>query len=122
MVRRGRSPLPGSPDAYISSVAHDDAATAVVAALELPAGAYNVTDDEPVRRREYVEVMANSLGVPSPRPLPRWITILMGSLAELLSRSERMSNKKLRNAAPQWAPVFRSVRDGLPKALAGRRD
>jgi hypothetical protein len=46
----------------------------------------------------------------------------MGSLAELLSRSERMSNKKLRNAAPQWAPVFRSVRDGLPKALAGRRD
>ena len=58
MACRGWSPPPGRPSAFVSSVSHDDAATAVVASLAVPAGAYNVTDDEPVRRREYVDVIA----------------------------------------------------------------
>ncbi len=33
MLRKGRAPLPGEPGAYISSVSHDDAASAVAAAL-----------------------------------------------------------------------------------------
>jgi len=37
-TRKGWALLPGSPDAYISSLSHDDAATAVAAALTLPAG------------------------------------------------------------------------------------
>src|SRR6185295_11043749 len=40
-VRKGFAPLPERPDAFYSSVSHDDAAAAVVAALGLPAGAYN---------------------------------------------------------------------------------
>src|SRR6266567_2256422 len=51
-VRRGWAPAFGSPDAYISSVSHDDAAAAVLAALAVPPGIYNVCDDRPVRRRE----------------------------------------------------------------------
>ncbi len=81
-VRKGRSPLPGSEDAYISSVSHDNAAAAVVAALDAPAGVYNVTDDEPVTHREYVGAIACALGVPAPAPLPRWMALLMGSLGE----------------------------------------
>ena len=57
-VRKGFAPLPGRPDAFYSSVSHDDAATAVVAALGLPAGAYNVADDEPLRRRDMANVIA----------------------------------------------------------------
>jgi len=49
---RGWVPLPGSPDAFFPSVSHDDAASAVIAALAAPAGVYNVADDEPLRRRE----------------------------------------------------------------------
>src|SRR5215813_8430960 len=60
-VRRGWAPLPGAPDAYISSVSHDDAAAAVVAALRAPAGAYNVVDDQPLRRRDCFAALAENL-------------------------------------------------------------
>jgi len=118
MVRRGWSPLPGSPEGYVSSIAHDDAAMAVVAALGVPAGAYNVTDDEPVRRRDYVGSLAAALGVAPPRFLPAWTARLMGSAGALLSRSERMSNRKLRTAAPGWRPKYHSVREGWSAIVA----
>ena len=117
-VRKGRAFLPGSPDAYVSSVTHDDAATAAAAALTLPAGAYNVVDDEPVTRREYFESLAEALGVPPPKPLPWWTKWLLGSLGPLLSRSLRISNRKLK-AASTWTPSYRSVREGWPSVVAG---
>ncbi|MBV9879224.1 MAG: NAD(P)-dependent oxidoreductase [Gemmatirosa sp.] len=118
MVRRGWSPMPGRPEAFVSSVSHDDAAAAVVASLDLATGTYNVCDDEPVRRGEWAASLAAALGVPAPRPLPRWLTRLGGSSAELLSRSQRMSNRRLR-AATAWAPRWPSVRDGWASALGG---
>jgi len=119
MVRKGWSPLPGEPDAYIASVSHDDAAAAVVAALDVPAGIYNVSDDEPVTRREFNDVFASAVGVRSPRSLPRLVVKLLGSIGELGSRSIRVSNSRLR--ATGWRPATRSVRDGLPIALKGER-
>lgn len=116
IVQRGWSPLPGPPEAYVSPVSHDDAAAAVIAALDLPAGVYNVTDDEPVRRRDFVDVLAGVLGVSEPRFPPPWVARLGGSLGELLSRSLRISNRKLRDASG-WAPVYPSVREGLPAAV-----
>ena len=115
-VRKGWAPLPGAPGAYWSSVSHEDAATAVVAALGVPGGIYEVCDDRPVTRREFGEVCARALGVPAPRPIPRWLTALGGSMIELASRSLRLSNAKLR-AATGWAPRWRSVREGLPEAV-----
>jgi 2-alkyl-3-oxoalkanoate reductase len=113
LIRKGWSPLPGAPRAYFSSIHHDDAASAVVAALRARAGAYNVSDDEPVTRREYVDILAAAIGAPAPRLLPPWLTRLGGSGAELLSRSVRMSNRKLREETG-WAPAFPSVRQGWP--------
>jgi len=110
MVRRGWAPVFGSPEAYFSSIHHDDAATAVVAALELPAGVYNVTDDRPVPRREFAGAIAVALGVKPPRFLPRWLGKLAGSLGETLSRSQRIANGKLRSAG--WAPRYPSVVEG----------
>jgi nucleoside-diphosphate-sugar epimerase len=118
MVERGWAPLPGSPDAYISSVSHDDAAAAVEAALAVPAGVYNVVDDTPLTHRAFVDSLADALGVAQPRLPPRWATRLFGSLGEMLARSLRISNHKLR-AASGWTPVYPSVRDGWPEALAG---
>ena len=117
-VKIGRAYLPGSPDAYVSSVSHDDAAAAAAAALTLPAGAYNVVDDEPVTRREYFESLAEALGVPPPKPLPWWTKWLLGSLGELLSRSLRISNRKLKSAS-SWTPSYPSVRQGWPNVVAG---
>ena len=115
-VRKGFAPLPGPADAFYSSVSHDDAAAAVVAALALPTGAYNVADDEPLRRREMAALIAAGLGVAPPRPLPGWLVKLTGSLGELMSRSVRISNRKLR-AASGWAPRWPSLREGWPAML-----
>jgi nucleoside-diphosphate-sugar epimerase len=114
-VRKGRAPLPGASGAYWSSVSHEDAATAVVMALGVPGGVYEVCDDEPVTRKEFADVCARAIGAPAPGPIPRWLTRLGGSTLELASRSLRLSNAKLR-AASGWAPRWRSVREGLPEA------
>jgi nucleoside-diphosphate-sugar epimerase len=111
MVRKGWSPLPGPPQAYISSIHVDDAAAAVLAALGLPSGAYNVCDNEPVTHREFTESLAALLKAPRPRFAPAWMTILLGSLGETLARSQRISNRKLR-AASAWTPRYTNIREG----------
>jgi nucleoside-diphosphate-sugar epimerase len=115
-VRRGWSPVPGPGASFLSSVALDDAATAVVAALAAPAGVYNVVEDEPVRRREYADALAAPLGVSPPRLLPAAAAWALGSLGEMLSRSLRISNRKLR-AATGWAPRYPNVHVGWPAVL-----
>ena len=115
-VRQGWSPLLGSPTAYWSSVAHIDAASAAVAALEAPGGLYNVCDDEPLKRSEWVGVVAAALGCPPPRQLPHLFVSLGGKTGELLSRSQRMSNAKLKRATG-WQLRWPSARDGLPVAI-----
>jgi nucleoside-diphosphate-sugar epimerase len=110
-VSKGWAPMPGAANAYISSVSHDDAATAVLAALRAPAGIYNVADDQPPIRREYFDSLAEALGVPPPRLPPAWMAWSFGSMGELLARSQRISNRKFKSATG-WAPKYRSVRDG----------
>lgn len=116
MMRRGWSPLPGDPDAYVSSLSQDDAATAVVAALGVPAGTYNVVEDEPVPRGEWARSLAQAAGIPAPKPLPGWMTKLGGSTMRMLSRSERISNRKLRGAS-EWAPKYARASDAWPDVL-----
>jgi nucleoside-diphosphate-sugar epimerase len=117
MVRKGTNPLPGSPDAYISSVSHDDAASAVIAAVHIPSGTYNVVDDEPITRREWGESLAAALGVKPPSPFPAWMAKIGGATVELLSRSQRISNHKLHEFS-DWEPTARSVRDAWPALVA----
>lgn len=116
LVRKGWSPLPGAASAYWSSISHDDAASAVVAALTLPAGIYNVCDDEPLTRRAYVDAFADAFGIRRPRLFPAWAARFMGSFGELMARSERMSNRRLR--ATGWAPRYPSARDGFRATAA----
>lgn len=116
-ARRGRAPVFGSPDGFVSSVALDDAAAAVVAALAVPAGCYNVTDDRPVTRREFAEALATALGAPAPKFFPAWVAALGGSVGEMLARSQRISNAKLK-AASGWAPRYPSVIGGWHAVVA----
>lgn len=116
-VRKGWAPLPGPPMAFFSSVTNDDAAAAVVAALSLPAGIYNVSDDEPLRRREYVDALALALEVAPPKLPPAWVIALGGSLARLMARSVRISNRRLRDAAG-WRPRYPSALEGWKATVA----
>ncbi|HEY7058387.1 MAG TPA: NAD(P)-dependent oxidoreductase [Vicinamibacterales bacterium] len=120
-IKKGWAPVPGSPQAYISSVSHDDAATAVAAALDMASGVYNVVDDEPVTHEVFVGSLADAIGVPHPK-LPRpWMTRLFGSPGELLARSERISNKKLRTSSG-WTPRYPSVREGWRSVVEGLKE
>jgi nucleoside-diphosphate-sugar epimerase len=118
VVRRGWSPIPGEPTAYWSSISHDDAAAAVVASLGAPAGSYNVCDDEPLTRAEFTGVIAGGIGARPPRPMPAWLTKLGGSTMELLSRSLRMSNAKLKSVV-EWTLEYPSANEGVAAALNG---
>jgi 2-alkyl-3-oxoalkanoate reductase len=115
-VRRGVSPLVGAPEAYYPTVSHDDAASAVVEALHLPAGTYNVSDDQPLTRAEWLESLSKALGVDTPRARAARLTALDGGTAELRSRSQRVSNRKLREFS-DWRPAASSVRDAWPSVV-----
>jgi len=115
-ARRGWMPIPGLPESYWSSVAHEDAAMAVVASLDVPAGVYNIVDDEPLTRREWADVMATVLGVKRLKFMPLWLTNMLGGPLPLLSRSQRMTNAAFKWAS-KWEPRFPSARVGLPEAV-----
>lgn len=117
LVRKGWAATLGTAEGFISSVSHDDAAEAVMAVLDAPAGAYNVVDDEPLRRRDYFNSLAEALRVAPPRIPPGWLRYLAGSLGESVARSQRVSNRKLRTQTG-WAPRYRSAREGWQAILA----
>jgi len=120
VMRKGWSPLPGDPTAFFTSVAQSDAASAVVSALGAQAGTYNVAENEPMRRAEWVTSLARAAGIAPPKPLPRWLTRLGGSTMRLLSRSQRVSNGKLRDATG-WAPRYNRASDAWQAVIAELR-
>jgi nucleoside-diphosphate-sugar epimerase len=110
-VKKGIAMAFGSPDGYQSSVSHDDAAAAVVAALGAPSGTYNIVDDEPVTRRVFYGALAGVVGAKEPRFPPAFLGRLMGSVGDILMRSQRISNRRFREATG-WTPVYPSIREG----------
>jgi nucleoside-diphosphate-sugar epimerase len=121
LARWRLSMLAGKPDGYVSSIHTDDVAGAAVAALDAPAGLYNVVESEPATRREYLDAFSAAFGLRKLRPMPTWLVKLTArSGAEAVIRSQRVSNKKLRDATG-WTPRYPSVREGWP-AVARERE
>lgn len=109
LARRRINPFVGPPDAYTSFVHADDAGAAVAAALEVPAGTYNVADDEPLTRAEAGRVVAEALGVEPPHAVPAAGRALMPQLAKELMKSLRISNARLARVS-DWRPAHPSIR------------
>jgi nucleoside-diphosphate-sugar epimerase len=107
-TRRGLFPLPGDVDAFTSFIHIDDAAAAVRAALTAPSGIYNVAEPDPVRRADHASALATAVGRSKLRPLPRPIVRLAGAGVVSLSRSQRISSRKLTNATG-WRPAHAIV-------------
>ena len=115
-VQLGWLPISGKAEGFLSMVNHEDAASAVVAALKAPSGNYNVVDDEPLTRSALADALAQMLRVKAPQLPPAWVIPLTGSVGDMLSRSLRVSNAKLREATG-WAPCYPSAREGWRAAL-----
>ena len=104
---------------YFSSIYVPDAGRAVAASVDLPAGIYNVSDDEPLRFCEYLAAVVSAAGAPLPLRLPGLIGgWLFGDVWKYFSRSLRVSNAKLR-AASDWRPRVASAREGWPLTVKG---
>lgn len=113
------APIIGSGDNYVSSLHSEDAGTAVTAVLTAPAGVYNVTDDDPVTARAYVESLADTLDAPEPRRVPRLVAkIALGSMLPVLTVSQRVSNRRLKETTG-WRPRYPSVVAGWESVVAG---
>jgi nucleoside-diphosphate-sugar epimerase len=96
----------------MSSIHTDDAAGAVSAALDAPAGAYNVCDD-PMTRRDVADAFAAAFGLRRQRFVPRFVQrIVTRGRGDALLRSQRVSNAKFRRAVG-WAPGFRNAQVGF---------
>jgi nucleoside-diphosphate-sugar epimerase len=120
LAKSGRSLVAGRPGAFMSSIHADDAAAAVVAALDAPTGIYNAVDDEPLTRRAALDIFASAFGTKKLHLNPTWaIKLVAGSAAEALTASQRVSNRKL-GETTGWSPTFPSMREGWAAEVARR--
>ena len=110
-ARRHVGPVAGPNGAYQSSIHLADAATAVVAALGLPAGTYNVTDDEPLTKQAYAQAVGAAVGKRPWMSVPGRLIRAGGTKSEFMSRSQRVSNAAIK-AASDWTPKYPSAREG----------
>jgi nucleoside-diphosphate-sugar epimerase len=111
----------GPADGYVSSIHVDDGGAAVAAALQAPAGTYNVVDDEPLTKREYADALGEAAGARPWVRVPGRAARLLGDRSTSLTRSLRVSNAKLRGETG-WAPRYRSAREGLIATASALRD
>jgi nucleoside-diphosphate-sugar epimerase len=119
-VRKRRYPVVGEGNATFSFIHIDDAAAAVVAALDHGApGIYNVVDDEPSPLREWLPAFAEMMGAKPPRRLPAWLVRLAVGKAMARSAVETRgaSNEKAKRELG-WQPAHPSWRQGFPEMLA----
>jgi nucleoside-diphosphate-sugar epimerase len=114
MIENGE-PIPGDPDKYLNLIHIDDAAQAVVAALDAsaPSGLYLVSDDRPVVRRAYYTLVADCLnGAP-----PRFVPPAPGSPeAARDAASRRVANHKMK-AELGVKLAYPDATSGVPAAL-----
>ncbi len=103
-------PIQANPDAFLNLIHVDDGARIVAELAERGrrGTTYLVTDDRPVRRREYYGLMARLVGVPEPsfQPAP----------ADGSRFNKRCSNRRLRE---ELGDIYQypTIESGLPHAI-----
>ena len=116
MIRMRLPALPGPHGAYGPSISADDAAAGVVAALEAPAGTWNVTDDEPLTRRAFNATLADAIGVKPPIGTGSAL-LRLSATTRFYLRSQRVSNRRFKEATG-WAPERPEAASGLHAMVA----
>jgi nucleoside-diphosphate-sugar epimerase len=121
-LRKRQFPIIAEGGGIWSWIHLDDAAAATVLALEHAGPAiYNVVDDEPAPVREWLPVLAESLGAKPPRRLPAWLARLFAGEAVVVMSTEARgaSNAKAKRELG-WTPRHPSWRTGFPAVYSTR--
>jgi len=124
ILKRRQMPLIGSGAGVWSFLHVQDAASAAVAALDHGApGIYNVVDDEPAPVREWLPVLARSVGAKPPLRVPGWLGRLLGGEAafSMMTQVRGASNAKAKRELG-WTPTWSTWRDGFARGLFAAAD
>jgi nucleoside-diphosphate-sugar epimerase len=116
LVRKRRLPIIGSGSGVWSFLHVDDAASAVLAAIEHgESGTYNVADDDPAPVATWLPELARAVHAKPPRHVPEWLGRLLAgeATASMMTRVRGISNAKARREL-HWQPTFPSWREVFP--------
>jgi nucleoside-diphosphate-sugar epimerase len=114
-VREGKAHRIGIPGQVFSRVHVGDIASGVVAALDAPAGAYNLGDDLPCSQNAVIEEACRLLGV-EPPPMQSLDEAGLSPMARAFyAENRRVANGKAKRVLG-WRPRYATYQEGL-KAL-----
>ncbi len=118
-VRAGKLPLVGAGTAIFSFTHAQDAATAIVAALDKTAtGALNVVDDDPAPMHEWLPFLARMLGAPAPKGAPAVLARLaVGGWGVAFMTQLRGADNARARLTLDWRSQYHSWRDGFAAEL-----
>ncbi len=111
-VREGKAKRIDLPGQVFSRVHVDDIASGVVAALDAPAGTYNLSDDLPCSQNAVIEEACRLLGQKLP-PLQSLEEAELSPMArEFYAENRRVANGKAKRVL-NWRPRHPTYREGL---------
>jgi nucleoside-diphosphate-sugar epimerase len=117
-VRKRQVPIIGDGGGIFPWIHLEDAAAATALAVEHEGpGIYNIVDDDPAPVREWLPVLAQSLGAKPPRRLPLWLARLLAgeALVVVFTEARGASNAKAKRDLG-WTPRHPSWRQGFVEA------
>jgi nucleoside-diphosphate-sugar epimerase len=119
-IRRRKFPIVGDGKGVWSFIHIEDAAEATADAVERgERGIYNVADDTPEAIRDWLPGVAELIGAPPPRRVPKWLGRLVGGKPGVIMMTELrgVSNEKAKRELG-WEPRYPSWREGLAELAA----
>lgn len=122
-IRRRRLPVVGAGDVYWNNLNVDDAASAVVLAVDKHTQAvgqtFIVCDDEPAPMGDVLDFIADRLGAGRPRRIPRWLGAAFAgrSASSTVLSSCRCRNDRIKSVLG-WTPAYPSYREGYAVEIA----
>ncbi|ODP36056.1 NAD(P)-dependent oxidoreductase [Sphingomonas turrisvirgatae] len=111
-IRAGEARRIDVPGQVFSRIHVSDIARGVIAALDAPAGAYNLADDEPAPQSEVVAFGCRLLGLPVPPLVPLDQADLSPASLAFYSENRRVANGKAQRVMG-WRPLYPDYRFGL---------
>jgi nucleoside-diphosphate-sugar epimerase len=114
-ARAGWLFAPRSADGLVPSVHVDDAAAAIVAAVEAerPGPVYNIVDDQPMSLETLLDLTSRAAGADRPRRLPLWfLKVVAPIIAEVATVRLPLSNARAKRELG-WVLRYPTVEVGL---------